>query len=75
MKTIEIYEKLKTDELKKYLKYHENVSKILDLKMKNSKLSNKQYEKFKNISNNCEIDIHLIRMELSKRLWYNDTEL
>lgn len=72
MKTIDFYEKTKTDKLKKNLKYHEKISRLIDLKMRDSNLSDKQYLKYKNISSNCDIDIQLIHMELNKRLWYND---
>lgn len=71
MKTIEKYEKSETDELKKLLEYHEKVSKLINLQIKKFNISDKQYQKFKNISCNCEIDINLIRMELNKRLWYS----
>ena len=74
MKTIEIYEKSKSDKLKKMLKFHENVSRLIDLKLRDFNLSEKQYLKYKNISSNCDIDIQLIRMELNKRLWYNNLE-
>jgi len=58
MRTIEKYELTETKKLKSMLKKYEaeNEDAILTL------------DKDKNID--CEIDISLIRMELTKRLWY-----
>jgi len=69
MKTIEYYDKLKTKKLQTLLIKYELEQNEIDLKLEegfNSEL--KQY------SDNYEIDISLIRMELSKRLWYNNLE-
>jgi len=59
MNTIEVYEKMSTDALKHKLLFLENILST------------------RNIGNDNEIDdyiidVHLIRMELNKRLWKNE---
>jgi len=60
MKTIEIYENMETQQLKSLMKIYETRSKLLE------KFPSKNKE---NMKNDIEIDYHLIKMELNKRLW------
>jgi hypothetical protein len=69
MKTIEFIEKQKTKKLQDMLKYMEFEQNKVDVEL--DKYFNSELKK---ISDDYEIDIHLIRMELSKRLWFNDFE-
>ncbi len=71
MKTIEIYEKSKTSELKKLLIEFEEKSEKNELIMDYMKSINKNCDDLQKLNNDYEIDINLIRMELTKRLWYN----
>lgn len=61
MNTVKDYELTNTDKLKKLLKKYEieNEDAILNL------------DNEKNID--CEIDINIIRMELTKRMWFQDS--
>jgi hypothetical protein len=73
-KTIEIYEKTETKELqillKQYETYLENGNVLLKLFEKDKKnLIGNDFKKLKTTMNDYEIDEHLIRMELNKRLW------
>jgi hypothetical protein len=73
-KTIEIYEKTETKELqillKQYETYLENGNVLLKLFEKKKKnLIGNDFKKLKTTMNDYEIDEHLIRMELNKRLW------
>lgn len=67
-KTIEIYEQKKTAELQSLLKQFE-----IDLEdvvlIDKSKIKGENYDDLQNLSNDLDIDVHLIRMELNKRLW------
>ena len=69
MKTIEVIEKQKTKKLQSVLKKIEFEQNEIDLKLEENFNS-----ELKKISDDYEIDIHLIRMELNKRLWFNDFE-
>jgi hypothetical protein len=71
MKTIEIYEKSKTSELKKLLIEFEEKSEKNELIMDYMKSINKNCDDLQKLNDDYEIDISLIRMELTKRLWYN----
>ena len=66
MKTIELYEKTDTAELKKFLKYAEKTLEHNEILMKTTNENNLKKENI-----DLEIDISLIRMELNRRL-YND---
>ena len=70
MKTIEIYEQTETEILKLLLKENEEKSESNEILMDEYKSESKSiYENIKRINNDYEIDIRLIRMELTKRLW------
>lgn len=69
MKTIEIYEQTETNILQSLLKEFETFLENTDLLIDRAKLKNENYDELKKMSDDYEIDIHLIRMELSKRLW------
>lgn len=69
MKTIEFYEKVKTNKLQSLLKKYELEQNEIELNLEENFNS-----ELKNTSDDYEIDIHLIRMELNKRLWFNDFE-
>ena len=71
MKTIETYEKTKTQELQILLKEYETFLENTDLLIERAKLKNENYDKLQKMSDDYEIDIHLIRMQLTKRLWLN----
>lgn len=68
MRTVDIYEKKSTKELQFLLKKFEKLLEENELKIDNSK-NNKELKK---ISDDYEIDISLIRMELNRRLWKGD---
>ena len=67
-KTIEVYEQKKTADLQSLLKQFE-----IDLEdvvlIDKSKIKGENYDDLQNLSNDLDIDVHLIRMELNKRLW------
>jgi len=75
MKTIEIYEKTKTKKLQlllnQYETYVENGNLILE-KFEENNVKDEGYVALKNKVNDYEIDVHLIRMILTKRLWFED---
>jgi hypothetical protein len=75
MKTIEIYEKTKTKKLQlllnQYETYVENGSILLE-KFEENNVKDEGYMTLKNNVNDYEIDVHLIRMILTKRLWFED---
>ena len=68
-KTIEIYEQKKTAELQSLLKQFEIDLEDVDLLIDKSKIKGENYDDLQNLSNDLDIDVHLIRMELNKRLW------
>ncbi len=70
MKTIEKYEKTKTSELKKLLIEFERKSEKNELIMDYMKLINRNCDDLQIINEDYDIDINLIRMELTKRMWY-----
>jgi hypothetical protein len=70
MKTIEVIENQKTKKLQDILKEMEIEQNKIDLILENEYLSSE----LEQMSKDYEIDIHLIRMELTKRLWYNNFE-
>jgi len=72
MKTIEIYEGTETAELKLLLKKYENLLEENELSIDEKEYRNGNYLKLKKVSDDYEIDISLIRMELNKRLWEED---
>jgi hypothetical protein len=69
MKTIETYEKTETKELQILLKEYETFLENTDLLIERAKLKNENYDKLQKMSDDYEIDTHLIRMQLTKRLW------
>jgi hypothetical protein len=75
MKTIEIYEKTKTKKLQlllnQYETYVENGNLLLE-KFEKNNVKDEGYNTLKNNVNDYEIDVHLIRMILIKRLWFED---
>lgn len=70
-KTIEKYEKLKTSILESLLIEFEEKSEKNELIMDYMKTIDRNCEDLQKINDDYEIDISLIRMELTKRLWYN----
>ena len=70
MKTIETYEQTKTQELQILLKQYETFLDNTDILIEIAKSRNESYAKLEKMSKDYEIDIHLIRMELTKRLWF-----
>jgi hypothetical protein len=71
MKTIETYEKTKTQELQILLKEYETFLENTYLLIDRAKLKNENFDELEKVSNDYEIDASLIRMELTKRLWNN----
>ena len=69
MKTIELYENTETIVLKSLLKEFETFYRNIESIIHVTKSKNEDYEEYQKISKDYEIDIHLIRMELNKRLW------
>lgn len=70
MRTIDFYEKMENNKLKYLYKKYEKISENNQLIIENKKI-NKQYcDKLIKINKDYDIDINLIRMELTKRLWY-----
>jgi hypothetical protein len=69
MKTIEIYEQKDTVELQSLLKKFEIDLEDVDLLIDKSKIKCENYDNLQHLSNDLDIDVHLIRMELNKRLW------
>lgn len=70
MRTVDIYEKKSTKELQFLLKKFEKLLEENELKIDN--LISKNDKELKKISDDYEIDISLIRMELNRRLWKGD---
>lgn len=62
MKTIEIYEQTETVKLQSLLKEYED-------KFCSYHNLDEDYDEVQKINDDYDIDIHLIRMELNKRLW------
>jgi hypothetical protein len=69
MKTIKIYEKMEISKLKSILKQYEGGLEINELLLDELKAKKQNYDELKRISDDYEIDISLIRMELNRRLW------
>lgn len=72
MKTIEIIEQSKTEDLRELLKKYERVSELNELLIDKYKENNNNFEELNKENMDYEIDIVLIRRELNKRLWHND---
>ena len=72
MKTIEKYEKTDTKKLKLMFKKYEYLLEKNELEIDKLKDSNKIYYHLKEISDDYEIDINIIRMILTKRMWYSE---
>ena len=68
-KTIEIFEQAKTAYLQSLLKNFETDLEDVDLLIDKSKSKNEKFDDLKKLSDDLDIDVHLIRMELNKRLW------
>ena len=69
MKIIEIYEQTDTTKLQILLKDYENKLEGNEIFMDKLKNKNQNTDHLKKLSDDLEIDVHLIRMELNKRLW------
>lgn len=69
MKTIKIYEKMETSKLQTKLLEFEDLLEQNELIIDSKKLKNENFDEFKKQSEDYEIDISLIRMQLTKRLW------
>lgn len=72
MKTIEFYENSETKLLQSLLKEYETFLENTDLLIDRAKLKNENCEELEKMSKDYEIDVHLIRMELTKRIWLNE---
>ena len=72
MKTIEFYEGEETSKLRSLLKNYEKISEENELLIDKAKEEGYNYSELEKENNDYEIDIRLIRMELNKRLWYED---
>jgi len=72
MKTIEKYEKTDTKKLKLMFKKYEELLEKNELEIDKLKYENKNYLNLKEISDDYEIDINIIRMILTKRMWYQE---
>lgn len=74
MRTVEIYEKKSTKDLQFLLKKFEKLLEENELKideLTSKKINSKELKK---LSDDYEIDISLIRMELNRRLWRGDVQ-
>lgn len=69
MTTINIYENTSTSGLKELLINLEKESERNEVILDYAKSINEKWEEFKKKSDDYDIDINLIRMELTKRLW------
>jgi hypothetical protein len=69
MSTIKAYESKETIELQTLLKEYEELLEENELHIDERKSKNMDHKKLETISNDFEIDISLIRMELNRRLW------
>lgn len=69
MKTIEIYEETETKTLQSLLKEYETFLENTDLLIERAKLRNEKFDELEKMSKDYEIDVSLIRTELTKRLW------
>lgn len=72
MKTIEFYEGEETSKLRSLLKDYEKISEENELLIDKAKEEGYNYYELEKENRDYEIDIRLIRMELNKRLWYED---
>jgi len=69
MKTIEIYEQTETSKLQSLLKEFEDKSESNEILIERAKSNDDNYDELQKMNDDYEIDIHIIRMELTKRLW------
>jgi hypothetical protein len=69
MKTIKIYEETETKTLQSLLKEYEIFLENTDLLIERAKNRNEKCDDLEKMSKDYEIDVSLIRMELTKRLW------
>lgn len=69
MSTIKTYESTETIELQTLLKEYEELLEENELHIDERKANKLDCKKLEAISNDFEIDISLIRMELNRRLW------
>jgi hypothetical protein len=69
MKTIEKYEKTKTNKLKVLLNQYDTFLENTNLLIDRAKLKNENCDELEKMCSDYEIDASLIRMELTKRLW------
>lgn len=71
MKTIETYEKTETQKLQILLTEYETFLENTEILIERAKSKDEDYTKLEIIRKDYEIDMNLIRMELTKRLWFN----
>ena len=69
MKTVEVYESTETIVLQSLLKNYENFLDNVETLIEKFKLANENSYNLEKMRKDYEIDTHLIRMELTKRLW------
>lgn len=69
MKTIETYQKAETSVLQSLLKEYERNYERNEILIDMAKENYNNYDELQKINDDYDIDIHLIRMELNKRLW------
>jgi len=72
MRTNENYEKTGDKELKEKLVQYEELLEKTELEIDILKEMNKNYSHLKEMSNDYEIDVNIIRMVLTKRMWYQE---
>lgn len=71
-KTIKKYENLSTDELKDILKKYETLFDTNDKLILSHIYEDINCDNLRQVNDDLDIDIHIIRMELNKRLWNNE---
>ena len=73
MKTNENYEKTSDKELKSILIQYEELLENTELEIDKLKELNKNHLHLQEKSDDYEIDINIIRMILTKRMWYQES--
>lgn len=73
MNTNENYEQTGDDELKVILKQYEELLEKNELEIDKLKETNEKHSHLQEISDDYEIDINIVRMILTKRMWYQET--
>ena len=72
MKTIEYYENLSTVKLQKMLKQTEKIHERNEIAIDFAKEENIYNEDLMKDNTDYEIDMSIMRMELNKRLWFDE---